>query len=156
MMPTLAMPSRSGEPEEIRRMIVAQRPCRPRGKDVLDRLTPKIDEGRLCTRGELRASNIGHIPIEQQFDFDGKRIDVIDGNPVGLVAVDRQSVGKTRAVQMRERRERNGVALLDDAAFAGDRLAAEILDDGKPGGEIEGKDFGRREALLRASPCRPR
>ena len=49
---------------------------------------------------------------------------------------------------MRERRERNGVTVLDDAAFAGYRFTAEILDDGKPGGEIEGKDFGRGETLL--------
>jgi len=34
-------------------------------------------------------------------------------------------------------RERNGVTVLDDAAFAGYRFTAEILDNGKPGGEIE-------------------
>ena len=51
-------------------------------------------------------------------------------------------------MQMGERRERNCITVLDDAVFTGKRFTAEILDDGKPGGKIEGKDFGRRETLL--------
>jgi hypothetical protein len=132
-------------------MVVAQRPRRPRGEDILNHLAPKIDKGRLGARGELNASDIGRVPIEQQFGLDGKRIDVIVWNPVGLVAVEGQAIGKAGAVQISEPGQRNGVTFLDDAAAAGNRLAAEVLDDGKTGGEIEGNDFGRREAM-RAQP----
>src|ERR1700730_1486619 len=72
----------------------------------------------------------------------------MDWNPVGLVAIEGQTVGKAGAVQMTEPSQRNGVTFLDDAASAGNRLAAEILDDGKTGGEIEGNNFGRRQALF--------
>src|ERR1700731_3467122 len=136
------------KPEEIWRMVVAQRPHRPRGEDILNHLAPKIDKGRLGARGELNASDIGRVPVEQKFGLDGKRIDVIDWDPVGLVALDGQIVGKAGAVQICEPGQRNGVTFLDDAASAGNRLAAEILDDGETGGEIEGDDFGRREATF--------
>ena len=39
-------------------------------------------------------------------------------------------------MQKSEQGQRNGVTFLDDAVSAGNRLAAEILDDGKTGGEI--------------------
>src|SRR5664279_1675326 len=136
-----------GKPDEIWRMIIAQRPCWPRGKDSLNRVTPKIDESRLDAGSELRADDIGQIPIEQQFDFDRQRIDVINRNPVRLIVADWQSVGKIGVVQMRERGERDGVAFLDDAAFKGHRLAAEILDDGKPSVKVEGKDLRRRKTM---------
>src|SRR3984893_15846955 len=108
-----------GKPKEIRRMIVAQRPCRPHGEDILNSVTPKLDESRFGARGELRASDIRRIPIEQQFDFDGKRIDVIDWDPVGLFVVDRQSIGKTGAVQISKHRERGGITVFDDPGVAG-------------------------------------
>src|ERR1700730_1876407 len=72
----------------------------------------------------------------------------MDWNPVGLVAIEGQTVGTGGAVQISEPGRRTGVTFLDDAASAGNRLAAEILDDGKTGGEIEGNDVGRREALF--------
>src|SRR3984893_2879021 len=144
-----------GKPEEIWRMVVAERPRRPRGEDILNHLAPKIDKGRLGARGELNASDIGRVPVEQEFGLDGKRVYVIDWNPVGLIALDGQIVGKAGAVQICEPGQRNGVTFLDDAASAGNRLAAEILDDGETGGEIEGNDLGRRKAL-RAQPLADR
>src|SRR5450631_2121308 len=137
-----------GEPNEIWRMIIAQCPCRPRGEDILNRVTPKTDKCRLGARRKLRARDIGHIPFEQQFDFDGQRIDIVTRNPVRLFVAGWQSVGKIGAVQMRERGERGGVTFLDDAGFGGYRLTAEILDDGQSSVKIEGKDFGRRKTVF--------
>jgi hypothetical protein len=144
------------QPEQVRRMVVAQHPGRRSVDRRLQQLPPQAAERVALDIGQ-RSAEPRQEPVEQQLRLDQEGAHVVIGNAVLDMRRDRQRVGKLQRVQRKQCIDRGLVALLDRGRrlAAHHALVAQVLDDQETLVEIGVVDDRGREAAL-AQPVRDR
>ena len=146
-----ALPLR--QPDQVRRVVVAQRPGGRAGDDLDQDLGPEIDEFRPRRAGELGADDVRHVPVGQQLRLDQQRFEIVGRERV--VAARPPPAGPAAGSwpwSFARSARRFRVALRDRPARVDDRLVAEILEEQEAGIEILAVDPRRAEARARAGP----
>src|SRR5215468_6771640 len=137
------------QPEQVRRMDVAQDPGGSRIDPRLQRLAPERLERRARLLGDRRAEP-RQVPVKEQLGFDQERADVVGRYLVLDVRCDRQRVRQPTVVQREQHVDDSLVALGDRRRrVARDQaLLTQILEQEQPLFEIGVKDLRRRKALF--------
>ena len=137
-------------------MIVAQHPGGTDLERRRQRLAPQRHERSAPFVGGAQ-SGIWQIPVNQQFNLDHERVDLVTWQPVLAMRRDLQRLRQSAAMQCDQHIERGLVALLDRRRrIAGHNpFIAEILHDDEPGIGVGVVDDRRRHAAREGRPPPP-
>ena len=118
-----------GEPDQVGRVEVPQRPGLPAGQQPGQSVPPDMPELRPDRARRLPPDDMGQVPVEQELGLDHEGIEVVGRELMRAVLAVGKRGRKRSRVQAGEEAGRLRIPVRDRAILVDHRLAAEILED---------------------------